>query len=114
MIEVITVDTGADADVLSGTDLANIPEAGLLIVFMASTVNTATLSAGMGGRQASRAISIPLRTNGVPNVDQDNPVLLQAVDSGPRPVLDLGGTTGTVFTIARFFTAAEVEAGLVS
>lgn len=114
MIEVVVVDTSADTDALSGTDLQTVPEDGLLLIFAASTVNTATISAGMGGRQVSRATALKLRTNGVPNVSDDGPVLQFGVNAGQRPVIDIGGTTGTVYTVARHFTLEEVEAGLAS
>lgn len=114
MIEVVTVDAAADADALAGTDLETIPSAGLLLIFVASTVNTATITMTTPGRQTARTIAIKLRANGVPNVDQDSPVFSLPVQAGTRPVVNLGGTTGTIFTVARFFDVQEIEAGLVS
>lgn len=97
---VMVQDTGADADALSGTDLERAPGAGLLQVWVASTVNTATLTAVVGGDNIIRNQVIPLRTNGVPNTNEDPPQIELAVLGGEKIVVNLGGTTGTIHTIA--------------
>lgn len=111
-LEVIVTDTSADADALAGTDLEVIPEPGLLRIWVASTVNTATVTATLPTQNFSRTSAIRLRANGVPVIDEDTPVLESAVDAGEKPTINLGGTTGTIFTIARFTTLAELAAGL--
>lgn len=112
MIEVVVVDSSADSDALSGTDLEVIPEPGLLTVFCASTVNTATVTATLPQQNFTRSASIRLRANGMPDELADKPILNSAVDAGEKPTIDLGGTTGTIYTIARFLTLAELRAGI--
>jgi len=111
-LEVVVVDTSADTDALSATDLETIPEDGLLVIFCASTVATATLTASLPMINFTRAILLPLRAGGVPNINEDNPIVSVIVQAGERPTINLGGTTGTIFTIAMFKTAAEIAAGL--
>lgn len=108
MQRVMVQDTGADADALSGTDLERTPGPGFLEVWLASTVNTATLTAVVGNENIVRAQVIPLRTNGIPNTSDDPPQIALAVLDSQKVVINIGGTTGTVHTIAQFTPEDEL------
>jgi len=86
--------TAASTDVLSGTDLEVIPFDGKLIIYAASTVNTATLEITMPGHQSGKTLLLRKRTDGIPNIDQD-PGIVLAVRKGQKVGLNLAGTTGT-------------------
>jgi hypothetical protein len=101
-IQVQVIDTGADTDALSGTDLTNAPGRGRLRIWIASTVNTATLTLTIAGTLIARAMSISLRSNGMPSISDDPPVCDIGVDTGEKITANLGGTTGTIYTIARW------------
>lgn len=107
-MRVMVQDTAADTDALSGTDLEFAPGPGLLQVWVASTVNTATLTAVVGGENIVRNQVVPLRTNGVPNVNEDDPQVAVAVGGGEKVVVNLGGTPGTIHTIAIFTPIDEL------
>jgi len=99
---VMVQDTGADTDALSGTDLEFAPGPGLLELFIASTVNTATVTAVLAGANILRNQVIPLKANGIPIVNEDMPMMEEAVVGGEKIVVNLGGTTGTIHTLAVF------------
>jgi len=99
---VIVVDTSADTDALAGSDLEFVPEEGTLEIFMASTVNTATVTATVGPENIVRGQAIPLRANGVPNSEEDPPIVVGEFEGGEKIVINIGGTTGSVFTMAVF------------
>ena len=99
---VLVQDTAADADAFSGTDLEFAPGPGILQVWVASTVNTATVTAVLGGANIVRGQVIALRTNGIPNINEDPPVVSEACVGGEKNVINIGGTTGTVHSRAVF------------
>lgn len=99
-ITVTVIDTAADADALSGTDLERVPGPGLLQIFAASTVNTAVATVVLGDLNIVRSQAIVLRANGVPDSNEDPPLVATPVDGGEKVVVNLGGTTGTIYTIA--------------
>jgi len=102
-VSTYVTDTATDTDALNGTDLERAPGPGVIQIWSASTVNTATMTATLAGqRNVARSLAIPLRTNGVPNVDQDPPLLEFVVGGGEKLLIALGGTTGTIYTIARW------------
>lgn len=107
-INVQVTDTAADTDALAGTDLETMPGPGLLQIWAASTVNTGTLTLVVAGANIARAMAISLRTNGVPNIDQDPPIAEAGVEGGEKAVVNLGGTTGTIYTVARWTPADEL------
>lgn len=107
-MRVMVQDTAADTDALSGTDLETAPGPGLVQVWSASTVNTATITAVVAGENIVRNQVIPLRTNGVPNVNEDEPQISVPVVGGEKIVANLGGTTGTIHTIALFTPEDEL------
>lgn len=109
MIKVLVVDTAADADALSGTDLERNPGPGVLLVYAASTVNTATITAVVGEANIVRSQAIVLRANGVPAVNEDQPVIMIPVEGGEKNVVAIAGTTGTVQTLALWLDEEEAE-----
>ena len=105
---VMVQDTAADADALSATDLEFAPGPGLIQIYCASTVNTATVTAVVGSANVVRAQVIPLKTNGIPIVSDDEPLVSEPVGGGEKVVVNLGGTTGTIHTLAVFTPVDEL------
>lgn len=96
-----STETAADADVLNGSELETSPGRGVYVVRAASTVNTATLAVASPGKpEVSKDRAITLRANGEV-LSQDTPWIV-VVRKGDRVVVDLGGTTGTVFIEASY------------
>lgn len=106
--KVIVQDTAADTDALSGTDLERAPGPGMYSLWQASTVNTATVTVAVGGANVVRNQVIPLRTNGIPNINEDPPTIQMAVLGGEKVAVNIGGTTGTVHTIAEFIPEEDL------
>jgi len=111
-VDVVLVDTAADTDVLSGTDLDPMPGPGFLRVWMASTVATATVTASMPEQNFTRAAKLVLRSGGVPDNDRDTPVVITPTAAGEKLTINLGGTTGTCYTHARWLSPAELSSGI--
>lgn len=93
--------TGADGDVLNGTELETAPGDGIMTIRAASTVNTATLNVQSPNQPAvSVTRAITLRANGeVRAYDVAWPV---AVRKDERLEVALAGTTGTVFIFVTY------------
>jgi len=85
--------TAANTDVLAGTELDQ-PVRGTLYLYAASTVNTATLEVPQALHQPGKTALLRKRTDGIPIIGQD-PAFIIPVIAGQRPVIVLGGTTGT-------------------
>ncbi len=93
--------TGADADVLNGSELETSPGRGVYILRAASTVSTATLAVASPGRpEVSKPRAVTLRANGEV-LSQDTPWMV-VVRKGDRVVAALAGTTGTVHLEASY------------
>lgn len=91
------LDTGADTDLLDGTEIETMPGPGLLTMRAASTVNTATLAVSSSeSPDVSQARAITLRANG--EIRAYDSAWVMAVKKGERVIVALAGTTGTVFT----------------
>jgi hypothetical protein len=60
----------------------------------------------------TRASAILLKTAGVPDINTDTPVVETFTDAGEKLTLNLGGTTGTVYTHARWVSLEEIKAGI--
>ncbi|HIB67753.1 MAG TPA: hypothetical protein EYO33_22305 [Phycisphaerales bacterium] len=99
-IQSTVTDTSANTNVFSGTDVDSIPSPGLLQIWAASTVNTATYTISIGDVTTVRSVSLPLRTSGLPKINEDPPLFEGLVESGHVAAI-LAGTTGTVYSIAR-------------
>lgn len=96
-IKYAEVHTGADADVLNGTELETMPGNGLFTFRAASTVNTATLDVQSSIHpQQSNARAITLRANG--EIRAYDSAWVMPVVKGERVIIGLAGTTGTVYT----------------
>lgn len=106
--KVLVQDTAGDTDALSGTDLERAPGPGMLTLWQASTVNTATVTVAVGGANVVRNQVIPLRTSGIPNTSDDPPTIQMAVFGGEKIAVNIGGTTGTVHTLAEFIPAEDL------
>lgn len=86
--------TATSTDVLDGTELSQPQTAGQLKLWVASTVNTATLEVPQIMHQPGKTALIRKRTDGIPDLQAD-PCFVIPVQQGSRPVVSLGGTTGT-------------------
>ncbi len=88
-------DTGADGDVFSGTEIDQPKSNGIGIYFAASTVNTATVEVPQAGHDPGKTSLLQLRANGIPDINAQVGFKIP-IRAGARPVISLGGTTGTV------------------
>lgn len=92
--------TGTSTSVLSGTDLAQIPWPGIIKLYIASTVNTATIKIpNLNPSVPAVAQAVALWANGVPQIRDLLPYSIPASPGNP-PLVELGGTTGTVYIYA--------------
>lgn len=97
--------TGTSTSVLSGTDLAQIPWPGFIKLYLASTVNTATVKIpNLNPSVPAVAQAVALWANGVPQVRDLIPYTIPASPGNP-PLVELGGTTGTVYIYALLVPA---------
>ncbi len=92
--------TAASGDILSGTELDTIPSSGVLFVRACSTVNTATIELPQIGHKPGVTNLLKLRANGIPD-PRDVWVTIPVIQ-GTRPVIAVGGTTGTIHWEAGF------------
>lgn len=94
--------TATNTDMLDGTALDPIPSTGLMRIYVASTVNTATISVNPSvspSPNGGRDDNVVLMDNGVPF--QYSPFYSFTVTKGEFLRLGLGGTTGTVYLWAH-------------
>lgn len=97
-------DTAADSDVFSGSE-ADQPKAdGYALLWIASTVNTATVEVPQAGHDPGKTALIRKRTDGIPSIS-DDPCFKIAIRKGSRPVVSVGGTTGTIHSTMAIFYA---------
>ncbi len=95
-------DAAADSDVFAGTE-ADQPKAdGHALLWCASTVNTATVEVPQIGHDPGKTALIRKRTDGIPSI-QDDPCFKIPVAKGSRPVVSVGGTTGTIHSTLMIF-----------
>ncbi len=114
MIVVQQVITADDLDVLAGTDLANIPELGILAVWAASTVNDTLMSiTGPGSEPVVRTQVVILRANGMPDRSTDTPYLVGVVQGGHYVVNVDVVTAATVTIMAIYLDQEDVAAGVL-
>lgn len=94
--------TAVSSDLLAGTDLDQPAYDGVAYMWIASTVNTATLECPQPGHNPQITQLITKRTDGIPECDAQVPYKL-AIQKGKHPVCVLGGTTGTVHVVIGVF-----------
>lgn len=95
--------TATNSDILSGTELDAPPRSGVLYLWAASTVNTATLEIPQMGHRTGVTALLRKRTDGIPDIKADPPFIVP-VKQGVRPTIVLGGTTGTCHFTGRFIS----------
>ncbi len=95
-------DTGADTDVFAGTEADQPKFDGYALYWGASTVNTATIELPQLGHDPGKTSLLPKRTDGIPAVSEQIPYKIP-FQKGARPVVAVGGTTGTVHHILALF-----------
>jgi len=95
--------TATDADVLNGTDLENLPGAGVLIVYAASSQADGTLTiTGRGFEVPIREQALPLRTNGQPSQQDDAPIIV-GVPAGGKVLLSYTEVTAATAVFEVYF-----------
>lgn len=110
MITVRQVLSASDSDVLNGTDLENLPGAGVLVIYAASTQADGTLTVtGRGFEVPVREQAIPLRSNGQPSQQDDAPIIVP-VPAGGKVLLDYTEVTAATAVIEAFYLS-PMEAG---
>ncbi len=95
-------DTGADTDVFSGTEADQPKSNGVGLYWAASTVNTATVEVPQAGHDPGKTSLLQKRTDGIPTVSDQLPFKVP-IQKGVRPVIALGGTTGTVHHVLAIY-----------
>jgi len=101
-ITVTSVLTSDNTDVLSGTQLDQVPQGGLFAVILASTQNDTEVTIQLGADTLVNARPVPLRANGVPDASND-PSYLVPSPGGVRPVINVNITTSAiVYCIVAF------------
>lgn len=109
MIIVTQTMTADNTDVLAGTDLANIPEAGVLMIRAASTVIDSLITiTGPGSEPVTRNTPIILRANAEVR-ERDDPAYQVPVSQGGRYVINVNiQTAATVRVIAIYADVADL------
>lgn len=101
LVEVVT--TADNTDILSNSDLANIPEGGGLTVFASSTQNDTLLTiTGPGSEPVVRDQAILLRANAEIRQNED-PHFEVAVSQGGRYVIAVDVVTAATVRIRAIF-----------
>jgi len=107
MIVVQKTITADDSDVLASTDLSNIPGAGVLEVFIASTQNDTVFTfTGPGNEPIVRLQKVMLRTNGMPVIKDDVPYTAIVIQGG-HYVLNVDIVTAATVSIIANYTPAD-------
>ncbi len=111
MIIVTVTGTVDNADVLAGTDLANIPSAGVLIVRAASTViDTLLTITGPGNEPVTRNTPMILRANAEVR-EREDPSYQMATSQGGRYVINVDVGGAATFRIIATWASVEDLAG---
>lgn len=107
MIIVEVVGSADNTDVLAGSDLANIPEGGVIMIRAASTQQDTDLTiTGPGSEPVARNIPMILRANAEIR-QQDDPSFQLPVTQGGRYVINVDVVTAATFRIS--VTYADLE-----
>lgn len=108
MIVVEQVISADDADVLSGTDLDNVPMAGVLIVQAVSTqADTLINITGPGSEPVVRNQALVLRANS--EIQEDDPDYAVGVTQGGHYIIDVNvQTAATVRVRATYVPVDEI------
>ncbi len=105
MITVTQFLTADSNDVLTGTQLDQVPLPGTFSVLAASTVNDTEITISLGQDTYIDAQPLPLRANGVPEAAEDYSQVTQS-PGGVRPVIQINiVTAATVMIIIQFVPA---------
>lgn len=112
MIIVQKTFTADNTDLLSGTDLANIPGAGQLDIYIVSTqLDTVISITGPGSEPILRLQQLTQRTNGQPILSDDVPYSVPVIQGG-KYILNLDVVTAaTVGLIAIYRDLLDLQAG---
>lgn len=114
MISVRRVLTASNTDVLSGTDLENLPGPGVMTILAASTQSDTTLTVtGRGFEVPVRDLPLQLTTSGFPTADGTPPVVFE-VPAGGKVILDLTEVTAATMVIEATYLDAEEAAALAA
>lgn len=113
-VDVDVVLTADNTDVLSATDLDQIPNNGVLVILAASSQQdsalTITLPGGAGIAAPMRAIPVTMRANGEIRQDQD-PQLVLPIRQGGHATLNLDVVTAATVRIRAKFATASTPLG---
>jgi len=104
-IQVNNTLTATNADVLSGSQLDQTPQAGTYTILAASTVADSTMSIILGQVTIINAQVLPLRANGVPSFVDDVPLIIGA-PAGVRPIINVVEVTAMTAMVIVLFEPA--------
>lgn len=105
LIQVNQLLAATDLDVLAGTQLDQVPRPGVFRVWAASTVGDSTMSVTLGADTLINGQVLPLRANGVPDIDADVPILVPS-PGGVRPVVSVTEVTAMTAMVIVVFQPA--------
>jgi len=103
MILVRQVLSADNTDVLAGTQLDQVPNAGSFTVYGASTVLDSLVTISLGADTLINGQALPLRTNGEPSINADLPIAVIESPGGVRPVINIDEVTAMSATIVVLF-----------
>ena len=108
MIQVTGIVVADSNNALAGSDLQSAPGPGIVALWIASSQADTRITFAAPPNVASRNITPHLRTNGVPLLSDDSPVML-AVRGGEQIILFIDIVTGaTVGYVCKFVPQGEV------
>jgi len=93
----------AGQELFTSTDFDSPPGPGTYIVFIASSVVTATLTINQGINKSAQAHAVPIGTNETSWNWQAFGVFKLVTDGVKNPTATLGGTTGTCWYALLFY-----------
>jgi len=106
--------TADNTDVLAGTDLAEVPFAGMMIIYGAATQNDHTLTVtapsiggSMGVGAPLRAGPLKLRANAEIRSDEDPPMATFPISEGQSATLNLDVVTAGTFSVLVILTDGQ-------
>lgn len=112
MITVESTGTADDNDFLSGSDLDNIPEGGLLVVNIASTQDDTLIEiTGPGGAPVVRNQAAVLRANA--EIALDDPDFVVGVSQGGHYIIAVNVQTAATFRVRAIYIPADELAAMM-
>jgi len=95
-------------DIFATTDFSTPPGAGCYLIWITSSVNTATITVNQGSPQTGTAQFVPLVTADTPLLSAIAPYHLHT-NGAANPTATAGGTTGTLVIMIYYYRAGRLH-----